>query len=229
VWAQARQDPEQAREVIRDVVQQAALAVGGDKVPGELQPALTDLGIGTAPGASPQDLQGGKRGRGGWRRRLRRYVGQALESRPVFTRPPRRFPDLVGVLPGRQRRPGRPKILAVIDTSGSVTAPLLEQISAELARLARHFEVTVAECDAEVQRVYDYRPLTSVCGRGGTDFRPPLESAFLRQHRPDLAIVFTDGMGPAPEHAPGPPLIWCLAPGGSPPADWGRVIAMEEP
>jgi predicted metal-dependent peptidase len=149
-----------------------------------------------------------------------------LRVRPTFTRPARRFPDLVGVVPGRQRRADRPKVLAVIDSSASITAALLAQVNAELARLARHFAVTVVECDAAVQRAYRYRPVTAVCGRGGTDLRPPLERDFLRRHRPDLVVYFTDGCGPAPRRPPGPPVVWCLTPNGRPPAPWGRVIRM---
>jgi len=117
--------------------------------------------------------------------------------------------------------------MAIIDTSGSITPELLEMISAELGLLARHYTVIVVECDAEVHAVYEYRaPLTAVHGGGWTDFRPPLTSEFLREHRPELVVYFTDGFGPAPEKAPRMPLVWCLVPGGQRPADWGRVIQM---
>ena len=114
----------------------------------------------------------------------------------------------------------------LIDTSGSMTAALLEQIDGELARLARRFSVTVVEFDAAIQRVHAYRPLGDYHGRGGTDFRPALEREFLRAHRPDLVVVFTDGEGPAPESSPRVPVIWCLTPGGDAPVQWGRVIRM---
>src|SRR5262249_5735818 len=144
------------------------------------------------------------------------------------TRPPRRFPALVGVVPGRALTPTKPRVLAVLDTSGSITRRLLALINGELARLARHFAVTVVECDARVQRVYPYRPLGRVLGRGGPALRPPLDPRFLGEHRPDLVVFFTDGLGPAPERPPRPPLIWCLGPGGARPAPWGRVIRMDE-
>jgi predicted metal-dependent peptidase len=117
--------------------------------------------------------------------------------------------------------------MAVVDTSGSVTPDLLELIDAELRILARHYAVVVVECDAEIHAVYDYRPLQTVSGRGGTDFRPPFELEFLRRHRPDLAVYFTDGAGPAPDRNPRVRVVWCLVPGGEPPADWGQVIRME--
>jgi predicted metal-dependent peptidase len=117
--------------------------------------------------------------------------------------------------------------MAVIDTSGSITPELLELINAELASLAGDYRVTVVECDVKIHRVYPYRKIREVQGRGGTDFTPPFKPAFLRQHRPDLVIYFTDGFGPAPERAPRIPTIWCLTPIGERPCKWGRVIQME--
>src|SRR5262249_18299534 len=156
-------------------------------------------------------------------------VGSVLHPRPILGRPPRRFPELVGVLPGRGRRASRPRILAVIDTSGSIGGRDLEAIDGELARLAKQNRVIVAECDAAVRRAEPYRGrLRQVRGRGGTDLRPALEPGFLRRWRAELVIYFTDGYGPAPAAAPRVPVIWCLTAGGRPPAAWGRVIQMED-
>jgi predicted metal-dependent peptidase len=229
VWAEARRDPGRSRQAICEVVKEALLEAGPDRVPEQLRPVLEGLGIGRMPGAGRYELQGRGRNHLDWRRQLRQYTGQALEERPVFNRPPRRFPDLVGILPGRRRRPARPRVMAVIDTSGSMTGELLEQVDSELARLARQSTVLVVECDAAIHRVYPYRKPESFQGRGGTDFRPALEPAFRRRHRPDLIIFFTDGLGPAPRTAPRTPVIWCLTPGGRRPATWGRVIRMDRP
>ena len=116
--------------------------------------------------------------------------------------------------------------MAVIDTSASMTPDLLEMVNAELSRLAESQFVTVVECDASIKKVYDYRPLKKVTGRGGTDLRPPLKREFLSKHRPDVVVYFTDGFGPAPKKPPGTPVIWCLTPHGEEPASWGRVISM---
>ena len=226
VWQEARRDPEGAKAAIENVIQEAAMEVGLEKVPDQFKGACGGLLAGDIPGEDQYELQGDEHGQIDWRRLLRRYVGQALQVRPVFNRPPRRFPNLVGIVPGKRRQPDRPKIMAVIDTSGSIRPELLELIDAELAGLARHHEVKVVECDCEIHRVYDYRPLDSVTGRGGTDFRPPLETKFLRKHRPDLVVFFTDGLGPAPAQRPRVKVIWCLAPGGQAPVDWGKIMNM---
>src|SRR5262249_14779984 len=138
--------------------------------------------------------------------------------------------ELLGVVPGQGRRATKPKVLAVVDTSGSIDADDLASISGELQRLARHTQVIVVECDVRIHRVYPYRrSLECVRGRGGTDLRPPFEREFLRKHRADLLIYFTDGYGPAPEQRPGVPVVWCLSGDGKRPAAWGRVVQMQTP
>lgn len=228
VWEEESvEDPTRSEAAIRSVVQDAVFEVGHDAVPEELADTLGEMGVGNKSGASQQELDGGRRGRVDWRRLLRRYIGQLFEVRPVFNRPPRRFPELVGIMPGKCRQHDKPKVMAVIDTSGSVTPDLLELIDAELGRLARHYTVTVVECDVVIHAVYPYRPLTAVHGRGGTDLRPPFEQDFLRKHRPDLLIYFTDGFGPAPARPPRVPVIWCLVPDGEVPVNWGKEIHMD--
>jgi predicted metal-dependent peptidase len=226
VWAEARQDLQRSKDVIRDAIQQAALEAGVDNIPKDIREAM---GIGSLPSEAEREMGQEKKGRLDWRRRLRRYVGKAVEVRPVFNRPPRRFPHMAGILPGRRRQPVRPKIMAVIDTSSSITDDLLKMIDGELARLAKAYAVKVVECDAMIHAVYDYKPIKKVQGDGGTDLCPPLEKDFLYEHRPDLLIYFTDGDGPAPARSPKMPVIWCLTPDGDRPTPWGKVIQMEKP
>jgi predicted metal-dependent peptidase len=229
-WGETPGD-QQAVAVVAQAVADAVVEAGG--LPAGLPDALKEAVRSLAGSVAGDALEAVRRGRHGtvdWRTVLRRYVGRVLEVRPVYNRPPRRFPELLGILPGRGRRASQPKVLAVIDTSASITSELLTLIDGELARLARHHEVLVVVCDVRVQAVYSYRPLVPVQahGRGGTDLRPPLEPAFLRRHRADLAIYFTDGDGPAPDRPPRTPLIWCLTPGGRRPTSWGRQVRMQE-
>jgi predicted metal-dependent peptidase len=228
-WDLAQKDPRGSRRAALELIREAVRDVGRDKVPEYLRPAIAGAGIGRDPGTGRYELQGLGRGRVDWRQELRRYTGRMLEVRPVFNRPPRRFPELVGLLPGRRRQPARPRVMAVVDTSGSMSGDLLEQVNAELVRLARRASVLVVECDAAIRSVYPYRKLTTLCGRGGTDFRPPLSPDFLQKHKPDVILVFSDGYGPAPTNQPRVPLVWCLFAGGQRPAPWGRVIEMDQP
>ena len=159
-----------------------------------------------------------------WQQVLRKYVGRSLCRRPVFTRPPRRFPDLVGILPGRGRQGSKPRILAAIDTSGSMSQSILSDISAELAVMSRTYDVVVTLCDTQIRATFPYRPITEVQGRGGTDFRPVFDSAFLQEHHPDLVVYFTDGRGKAPIEAPRVATIFCLTANGRMPCSWGRMV-----
>jgi len=160
------------------------------------------------------------------------FVIADREVRPTYARPSRRWPDLVGIIPGQARQARKPKILAVIDTSASITGELLTLIDRKLRHLAKNNEVLVVECDCRIGGVYAYdrrHGLRDVQGRGGTDLRPPFEEDFLRQHQPDLVVYLTDGCGPTPTYKPSIPVIWYLVPGGQIPTVWGRIIHMAAP
>lgn len=185
-------------------------------------------GIGTDSGDGEEKLGPGS-ARVPWQVVLRRHVGRIRERRPVFGRPPRRFPDMAGIIPGKGRYGRKPRVLAVVDTSGSMTAPMLADISTELGLMAGHYEVVVVECDTKIHKVYPYRPIESVKGRGGTDFRPPFKPDFLKAQQPDVVVYFTDGDGPAPEKQPAVPVIWAITEGGKKPVLWGMEVALSEP
>jgi predicted metal-dependent peptidase len=183
---------------------------------------------GSQPGKIISELSCGAHGGSvNWRTLLRRYVGAELEPEYSYFFPSRRFPELTGIVPGKKRSPQKPRIMAVIDTSGSMTDEILAEVSKELTRLARTSVVHVVECDAEIQRTYRYtKPIKKVSGRGGTSFIPPFKNKCLHKIKPDLAIYFTDGCGPAPDKAPEVPVIWVLTPDGTRPAQWGRTVNM---
>jgi predicted metal-dependent peptidase len=223
-WAKIK-DKSQAEAIVKEVIEDTVATVPAEQIPGELR-ALLKIGN---RGGNETKIVGRREGaKVDWRQLLHRFVGRVLEVRPNYCRPPRRFPMLVGVLPGWARQAVKAKIMAVIDTSASISEQNLSQIHAEIRRLAKRHSVLIVECDAAVQRTYEYRQtLKVVSGRGGTDLRPPLARKFLRRHRPDLILYFTDGLGPAPERPPPVAVIWCLL-GGEletrTPASWGRVV-----
>jgi len=162
-----------------------------------------------------------------WDRLLRRYLDPSPTRRFSFHRPSRRFPELVGVIPGHVQERARARVMAVIDTSGSITRPILERINKELRQIGKKGKVTVVECDKRIHAAYPYRSdITEVRGRGGTDLRPPFEHAFLAKHRPRVIVYFTDGGGRAPLEPPSVPVVWCLSPRGVQPARWGRSVKM---
>lgn len=163
-----------------------------------------------------------------WRRILADMPMPRMRLDPTYHRPPRRFPQWVGVFPGHTCRREKPRAMAVVDTSGSMKGAQLERVQAELNRLRELADVTLVQCDTEIR---DIRPLAGnfdeVTGRGGTNLRPPFEADVLAKVRPDFVIYFTDGEGETPDSPPAMPVIWCLTPKGKRPAAWGRVLEMQ--
>lgn len=230
LWHRARQETTLGPMAVRVEVQTAASGLAPAEwqaLPLALQHCLAALCHGETAGSTAEALVPIDARSIDWRQLLRRYVRDATEVRPVFTRPPRRFPALVGVMPGQVHRPTAPVVMAVIDTSGSMSTSLLERIAGELDWMAHGHHVTVVECDAVVHRMYPYRGrLRRVHGRGGTDLRLAFAPQVLRRVHPDVIVYFTDGCGPAPDTPPGVPVIWCLTPDGRTPVPWGRVVRL---
>lgn len=136
-----------------------------------------------------------------WQAILKKYVGTiAANKRKTRMRLNRRQPerfDLSGRVDDKVL-----KIAVAIDTSGSVDDSMIAQIFNEIFAILskRKHEITVIECDAEVQRVYRARNAseikTKVAGRGGTWFSPVIEYVNNdRYFRDALLIYFTDGYG----------------------------------
>lgn len=136
-----------------------------------------------------------------WQAILKKYIGTITASKRktrlrLNRRQPERF-DLSGSIDDKLL-----KIAVAIDTSGSVSDTMIAGIFSEIfAILAkRRYEITVIECDSEVQRVYKARTPADiqlkVAGRGGTSFTPVIEYVNNdRYFRDALLIYFTDGYG----------------------------------
>jgi predicted metal-dependent peptidase len=191
---------------------EAATREGGESPQSDPKSALL---AGRDPGRLLQDLVG-VRGPPevfvDWRAALQAFVARARAPVHTWSRPSRRFPELIGRVPGRIWAPRpvlRPSLLVAIDTSMSMSERELAEISKQLQRVSEHARITIAECDVEVTRVYPFEgALAAVKGRGGTDFRPVFEPALLAHH--DGVVFFTDGQGPFPEQPPRVPVLWVL-------------------
>ena len=172
-----------------------------------------------------------------WRRILRRFAGSVISEATFRTwmKPNRRIPFLPG-----KRRELEASIVAIIDTSGSMSDQQLAAIGSELYQISKltNSTVTVVEADAEVQRHYVLTAPTlkvkmkqGFQGRGGTAFRPAFEWAEARH--PDGIIYFTDGYNYDEEwlenHRPPCPVLWVITHDGRIPAKWGWKVKLPEP
>lgn len=187
-----------------------------------------------------------------WEQLLRTQVARALAAGLVEnpSRPARSWIANQGRM-GRPRRgrlpftPGLtharrvPRLVLVLDVSGSIDEPLLVRFAAEINALTRRLAapLTLVVGDDAVRAVHAIEPgrlglkqlqaLAGVPGAGGTDFTPLLEEA--SRHRPDLTVVLTDLEGPARHRPPGT-LLWAVPPGADEAAvdaaPFGRVLRL---
>ena len=173
-------------------------------------------------------LDSGPRGELNWARVLREAFPQRRQVQPDYLRPNRRFPKRVGEIPGRRRRPPKPKLLVGIDTSGSMSSEALGRVAREIRRLARHATLTLAECDAAIHRIYPLvGPLGPFVGGGDTNFVPVFDEARSARRFEGL-IYFTDGKGNLPKTAPSVPTLWALTHSDPFHPTWGKVVMLPE-
>lgn len=175
--------------------------------------------IGSLPGPLGEAVLAAiNRRRGGidWRRVLRMFATSSRKTR--ITNTLRRQSKRYGTFPGIQVK-RYCSVAVVVDTSGSISDYDLSEFFSEIHTMWRAgSEVEIIECDARVQRVYEYRGAVpkAVAGRGGTRFDPAFE--YLQQirlkRRFDACIYLTDGHAPAPNVRPPCPLLWVVCHSG---------------
>ena len=205
----------EARERVEHALRAWASADRRGDLPGE---ELTALGLGTVAPTVP------------WERLLAELVEQAVgrdEYDPRRPEPRRAelgvvVPRLVGQDPG--------PVVVALDTSASMSQPILRRLAVELEQLADRVErLTLAVADAAIHQVVEQPALRRLLrddgprGGGGTDHRPVF--AWLAERRPDAALFvgITDLWSRFPEEPPDCPVIW-VVPERHGDAPWGRVV-----
>jgi len=166
-----------------------------------------------------------------WRRVLRIFATNSRRTYIFSTM--HRVSKRYGTRPGIKVKQFQ-KIAVAVDTSGSVSEEDLGIFFSEIDAMYRQgAEIVVIECDAEVQRTYNYKGQlpTEVSGRGGTVFDPVF--AFLRSNRLthyDGCIYLTDGYAAEPSIRPPCPLLWVITAAGDSGDHlrFGRIIKLPE-
>ena len=130
-----------------------------------------------------------------------------------------------------------PRILVIIDTSGSVTDTDIEYLFAEIEGMHKiGVEVHVLQADTSPSLYFTFRGEKPVAGRGGTSFDPAIQwlndARFgvtipvkrFKQNtvateevtlRVDGCIYLTDGFASTPTIKPYCKMMWVLTPDGS--------------
>lgn len=136
-----------------------------------------------------------------WKNALKRYIAMTpylyrKTKMRLNRRQPERF-DIPGRVVNREVR-----LVVAIDTSGSVGKEDLEHIFSEIFEILKitKFDLTIIECDAEIQSVYKAQKLEdvnlNVNGRGGTSYEPVIEYInSSKEYRDAVLVFFTDGIG----------------------------------
>lgn len=136
-----------------------------------------------------------------WKQVLKQYIGNIpIPFKKTKTRLNRRQPtrfDLSGKLSDRTV-----KLVVAIDTSGSMSDECIKNVMIEIFEIVknRKHEITIIECDAEINKVYKVKTIkdidNKVSGRGGTSFVPVIEYINKNSYfRDSVLIYFTDGFG----------------------------------
>jgi predicted metal-dependent peptidase len=174
-----------------------------------------------------------------WRHVLRSAIRRAVADVAGrldfnYRRPSRRAAALPDVILPSLRQP-LPRVAVVIDTSGSMSDPMLAQVLGEVSGLLASLGVArdrlhVVCCDAqafEAQRVFDAREVR-LLGGGGTDMGAGLAATAELRPRPDLVVVLTDGHTPWPARPPGRAkvVVGLMDRAGSVP-DWAVSVAVD--
>ncbi|MET8757945.1 VWA-like domain-containing protein [Lentzea sp. NPDC004782] len=160
----------------------------------------------------------------------------------TYRRPSRRSAALPGVvLPSLRRRP--PRVVVIVDTSGSVSDAELGSALLEIAAIVRAVGgrrdlVSVLSCDAAAHVTHPLCRAEGIplVGGGGTDLRAGFAKAL--RTRPDVVVALTDGQTPWPDTRPSCRTVVGLFPRESQaneddpdyvpdsPPDWARVVVI---
>ena len=144
-----------------------------------------------------------------WREVLRAFIDGGSKRIETWNRPNRRFAGQGIILPGSQRD-GLNRVVACIDTSGSMDDVALACVQTEMRAAFDEGaidELVVIYGDTRVTRVDTYYAGDEIefdpRGGGGTDLKPMFQYVAENIEDPSLMIVFTDleigDPGPAPE------------------------------
>jgi Putative metallopeptidase domain/VWA-like domain (DUF2201) len=219
--------PEQEAQAQREWAERIQRAHAGDGEFSMLRALLADLPVTRTP----------------WEQALRTLLARALAPQPglSWSRPSRSWLANQGRAgphrrlpwePGRSATRSVPRLVVMVDVSGSIDSALMERFAREIEALTRRLETQLVLVigDDAVRRVAHFEPGRSelrdivFTGGGGTDFTPLLEEA--DRHDPDIGIFLTDLDGPA-SFQPRWPVVWAVHEAAAHrPAPFGRRLLL---
>jgi len=200
--------PEEMALYTKDVLEAGSMDVAGDKSMSEKdwRDAIASS-YGLMPDFIARTIEEATAPRKDWKEELARFVHQTCKSDTrTWTRQSRR----VEGFPGWSREI-ESNIVIVLDTSGSVTRPILNAFAAECRDITslNGISAVIMSADAAVHQIIQPgEPFpTEFKGGGGTNFIPALKAA--ENYQPNCIIYLTDGDGAYPKGSQYP-VLWAL-------------------
>src|SRR5262245_28840198 len=150
-----------------------------------------------------------------WRAVLRDFVDHTIPSDYRWTRPNRRHIADGLYLPGVYKE-NAPRFVVAVDTSGSITQPMLDQMAGELTTIlsdVRPERLDVVYCDAAIQGTASFEPdgapvELKFLGGGGTAFKPVFDWVAKSGDEPACLIYLTDLESSDTPVKPDFPVLW---------------------
>lgn len=144
-----------------------------------------------------------------WKSYLRRFSSQSTK---IYTKKTRHKPNKRFYSNPALKIKQKKNTLVAIDTSGSISNNELIEFFNEIYHIYKTgIDVTVIECDTNIQRIYDYKGKLedlSVQGRGGTSFEPVFKYLQENRDKYNNLIYLTDGECSPPSTVILKPVLW---------------------
>ena len=164
-----------------------------------------------------------------WKRALNIFSTNSRKTRIYHSM--KRISKRYGTRPGIKIKRFQ-KMAVAIDTSGSIQSEQVNEFFSEVHGIWKQgAEIELIECDAEVQKTYNYKGITPkiIKGGGGTSFDPVF--SYLRKNRfkkYDGCIYLTDGYASEPKIKPPCKVFWVITKNGTigNHLKYGRVVQL---
>lgn len=151
-----------------------------------------------------------------WWELLHKWATEMAKQDYSWSRPNRRFVHQGLYLPSLASQATMGPMVVALDVSGSVSQQVFDEFAGHLNAILEAVTpemVYVVACDTEVNSTEEFTPddfpvRLAAVGGGGTDFRPVFDWVEEHIQTPACLVYLTDGWGPAPETAPGYPVLW---------------------
>jgi predicted metal-dependent peptidase len=211
VWEESNGNEEMLKEVAKQAVNESVKSAGG---------------IGNIPNDIAAIVSNMNKSQISWRQQLRQFYVNTLRNNRTPTRKKRN--RRYGILQPGNKKKYELHLGLCIDTSGSVSNDELSMFWSEMQAIYNcGVKITVIEADSIVQNVYDFEAGTTpkFKGRGGTSYNPAIQKAV--ELGVDGILYCGDfDVSDIPEN-PKKPFLWVGVRNSPPPANFGKVIYLE--